>query len=41
MVGAGTVTLPLEAGVIGKRAIYFELHPEGDRRIDFDRFAFD
>ena len=39
--GAGTVTLPLDAGVIGKRAIYFEFHPEGDRRIDFDRFTFD
>ena len=38
-IGSGEVTAPLTAGIIGKRAVYFEFSGEGEA--EFDWFTFD
>ena len=39
--GAAEWTAPVNAGVIGKHAVYFEFLCEGDKAVVFDRFTFD
>ena len=40
--GAAEVTVPLEAALIGRRAVYFDFRiPDNEANITFDRFTFD